>query len=135
MKRRLDEGDSLLLPVIGRHRSELEALVYRKGEIVIRAFSVVHQKGRKLKDLKGMKLTRPSDTDPETMKPHKEATRQLIRDWLKRNHIPRSSVKIEGREIDQDYGDASRFMAWALCLKPVTILVPPPGDDFWKKLT
>ena len=110
MKRRI----AFHLPIIGRCYEGMAPLIYRKGEIVGRVGFEAPRRGN--------------------IQIIKKAARQFVRDWLKKNGIARSSVVIECRDIEQDYGERV-FVVLSKCKAPFTIHVPPLGDDFWKSLT
>ena len=111
-------GDSSRLPVSTRHRADMYELRYRKGDLLMVAYSGPLNKG-----------------DPKAVVDAlKDGARKMMRDWLDRNDIPVGAVLVQGLEETADYRVRFRVEAVVTGRRPVSLMVPPWGDDWWKEM-
>jgi len=112
-------GDSRRLPVSTRHRADMYELRYRKGDLLMVAYSGPWDQG-----------------DPKAVVDTlKDGARKVLRDWLDRNDIPPGAVLVQGLEERADYRRWFRVEAVVTRGRPlVSLMVPPWGDDWWKEM-
>ena len=116
-------GDSRRLPVSIRHRDHLYELVYRKHDALMLAYSGAWDK-------------KPKNGNREywdrEVRAHKDKTRKTMSEWLERNDIPRNRVEVVGIQRSEDY--RIRFVVMATVTRPVSLFVPPFGDEWWEEM-
>ena len=139
-------GDSRRLPVSIRHRADLYELRYRKGDLLMVAYSGAwDEKPENAKD-RAVGTYEPPVGDTATVQRFndelwkngvrecKDGARKTLRDWLGRNDIPVGAVQVQGLEEKADYRVRFRVEAVVSGRRPVSLFVPPWGDDWWKEM-